>query len=141
MPRGRSQVDADVDRHITLLVRAVKEKRAQSVILTDEALHPAILLECARRLLADDVRVLIRARARFTNDLTVDACRLLYRAGIRFLGMGLEAASPRINALFGKHVGPAVDYRQVLDNLDAAGINAHIYAILGFRQRRKARSL
>ena len=132
MPRGRSRVDENVERHLKQLVTVLKAKRVESVILTDEALHPTILLECARRLLAAEVKVLVRARARFTNDLTREACGLLYGAGIRFLGMGLESASPRINALFDKHVGQPIDYEGVLANLDAAGINAHIYAILGF---------
>lgn len=132
MPRGRSRIDENIERNLDLLVDVLKTKRVESLILTDEALHPAILLECARRLLAAHVRVLVRARARFTDDLTLDACQLLARAGIRFLGMGLESASPRINALFDKHFGQMIDYQRVLANLDAAGINAHIYAILGF---------
>ncbi|HYL34622.1 MAG TPA: radical SAM protein [Bryobacteraceae bacterium] len=138
MPRGRSQVDPTVDRHITVLIETIKSRRIESMILTDEALHPAILLECARRLIAAGVRILIRARARFTNDLTLDACQLLYRAGVRFLGMGLESASPRINTLFDKHFGTPIDYHRVLNNLNAAGINAHIYAILGFPSESKA---
>lgn len=138
MPRGRSQVDSEVEKHISQLIEIIRTKRLDSVVLTDEALHPNILVAVARGLLAADVRILIRARARFTNDLTLEACRLLYRAGVRFLGLGLESASQRINALFEKHLGQAINYERVLANLDAAGINAHIYAILGFPSETKA---
>jgi len=104
----------------------------ESLILMDEALHPHVLVAFARALLKRQVSIVYRARCRFTEDLTPQACGLLYQSGCRYLGLGLEAASPRINTLVHKHTGPPIDHQQVLQHLEDAGIRPHVYAILAF---------
>jgi hypothetical protein len=86
----------------------------------------------AQSIIDEGLSIVYRARARFSDAYTMEYCELLYRSGCRYLGMGLEAASPRVNALVNKHRGSEIDYRSVLDNMDAVGIRAHVYSILGF---------
>jgi hypothetical protein len=131
-PKGLAMFDASYQRHFDALVRKIREDRVESLILMDEALHPHVLLDFARALLASDVSVVYRARCRFTDDLTAEACRTLYASGCRYLGLGLEAASPRVNRLVNKHMGAPIDYEAVLTHLDEAGVRMHVYAIMGF---------
>lgn len=132
MPRGLAQFDAGYQRDFEALAAKIQRDRIESVILMDEALHPSVLLAFARSLLAAGISIVYRARCRFTNDLTEEACRLLYASGCRYLGLGLEARSPRVNRLVHKHMGAPIDYDRVLAYLDGAGVRTHIYAILGF---------
>ncbi|HYL34617.1 MAG TPA: radical SAM protein [Bryobacteraceae bacterium] len=132
MPRGLAVFDDHYERDFDILVRKIRKDHIESLILMDEALHPKVLLAFADRLLARGVSIVYRARCRFTNDLTPEACKKLYDSGCRYLGLGLEAASARVNALVNKHAGAPIDYERVLSGLDNAGIRMHIYAILGF---------
>jgi hypothetical protein len=138
MPRGLSVFDSSYQHHFETLVNKIDKDRVESVILMDEALHPNVLIEFARALLSKRISISYRARCRFTNDLSAEACRVIYDSGCRYLGLGLEAASPRVNRLVHKHTGPPIDYNQVLVNLERVGIRMHIYAILGFPTETKA---
>jgi hypothetical protein len=132
LPRGLSVFDDGYRENFDTLVDKLERDRVESLILMDEALHPQVLLEFARALLSRNITIVYRARCRFTDDLTLDACNILYESGCRYLGLGLEAASPRVNRLVNKHMGAPIDYDGVLHNLDIAGIRMHVYAILGF---------
>jgi hypothetical protein len=132
MPRGLPTFDAGYRQDFEVLAQKIRDDQIESVILMDEALHPGVLLGFARMLLAAKISIVYQARCRFTDDLTEEACRLLYASGCRHLGLGLEAASPRINQLVHKHMGQPIDYDRVLASLDQSGIRTHIYAIMGF---------
>ena len=132
LPQGLTVPDERLREHMHNLFSVVRRKQVRSLILMDEALHPNILHFLAQSIIDEGLSVVYRARARFSNAFTPPYCELLYLSGCRYLGMGLEAASPRVNALINKHRGAEIDYRSVLDNMDAAGIRAHVYAILGF---------
>ena len=132
VPRGLAVFDSSYQQYFEILVQKIKDDGIESLILMDEALHPHVLSAFARAILSTGVAIVYRARCRFTNDLTPDACRTLYESGCRYLGLGLESASPRVNALVNKHMGPPIDYDKVLQHLDDAGIRMHVYAILGF---------
>ena len=138
LPQGLTVPDDRLREHMRNLFSVVRRKQITSVILMDEALHPDILRFLAQSIVDDGLSVVYRARARFSNAFTPEYCELLYRSGCRYLGMGLEAASPRVNALINKNRGPEINYRSVLDNMDAAGIRAHVYAILGFPTETRA---
>jgi hypothetical protein len=138
MPRGLSLFDSTYQNHFNTLIEKIRADRIESVILMDEALHPNVLVDFARALLATGLRITYRARCRFTNDLSAEACALLYQSGCRYLGLGLESASPRVNSLVHKHLGAEIDYNKVLQNLEDAGIRMHIYAIMGFPTETKA---
>jgi hypothetical protein len=132
MPRGLSTFGEGYQQDFDVLAQKIRDDRIESVVLMDEALHPNVLLAFARLLLAAKISIVYRARCRFTNDLTEEASRLIYASGCRYLGLGLEAASPRINRLVNKHMGAPIEYDRVLEGLEAAGVRTHIYAILGF---------
>lgn len=133
MPRGLSVFDDSYQQHFERLVEKIRTEGVESLILMDEALHPKVLLAFAKRLLSVGVKVVYRARCRFTNDLLEEgSCKLLFQSGCRYLGLGLEAASSRVNEIVNKHSGPPIDYDGVLRDLEDAGIRMHIYAILGF---------
>jgi hypothetical protein len=110
MPRGAAMFDATYRRDFDRLARKITDDHIESLILMDEALHPDVLITFARELLSRHISILYRARCRFTNALTADACQLLYESGCRYLGLGLESASPRVNSLVNKHLGPPVNY-------------------------------
>src|ERR1035441_5620450 len=93
------------------LFDVIRRKQIASVILMDEALHPDILQFLAQSIIDSGLSILYRARARFSNAFTPEYCEMLHRSGCRYLGMGLEAASPRVNALINKHRGAEIDYR------------------------------
>jgi hypothetical protein len=131
-PRGSSHADAAFHRHVTNLIAKMRADHIESLILSDEALHPHLLVAFAKRILDEGLSIVYRVRCRFTNDLDFEACSLVAASGCRYIGMGLESANPRVNALFHKHMGAPIDYQAILRNLEAAGVNTHIYAILGF---------
>jgi hypothetical protein len=137
MPRGLSVFDSNYEHDFDILARKIRDDNVESLILMDEALHPHVLLAFARALLERKITILYRARCRFTNDLTAEACRLLYASGCRYLGLGLESASPRVNRLVHKHTGPPIEYDRILQNLEDSGIRMHVYAILGFPTERR----
>ena len=122
MPRGHSVYNSTYEHYFELLARKIGQDNVDSIILMDEALHPNVLLAFARGLLSKRISILYRARCRFTNDLTDHACELLYKSGCRYLGLGLESASPRVNRLVHKHMGAPIDYDTVLQDLENSGI-------------------
>lgn len=132
MPRGLAIFDDHYQRNFESLLLKIRRDNIQSLILMDEALHPNVLLTFAERVLSSGLSIVYRARCRFTNDLTPEVCKTIYASGCRYLGLGLEAASPRVNKLVNKHMGEPIDYDGVLQSLENAGIRMHIYAILGF---------
>ena len=71
----------------------------------DEALPPIVLIEFAKILIEKGIKIVFRARARFTDDINASTALLLYKACCRYLGMGLEAKSERVNLLVNKHSG------------------------------------
>lgn len=132
MPGGTFEFDDETDGYVDHLLDVLREREIGSLILTDEAIHPKVLEGFADRVIASGLDLVYRARSRFTDDLTTGLCKKLYASGCRYLGMGLESATPRINAMVNKHRGDAPEYRAILHNLEEAGVRPHIYSIMGF---------
>ncbi|HEX8240498.1 MAG TPA: radical SAM protein [Allosphingosinicella sp.] len=132
VPGGTQDFDDTTAHYAMHLIDVLREKEIESLILTDEAIHPKVVEGFSRALLESGLNIVFRARSRFTDDLTPELCTTLYRSGCRYLGMGLESASPRVNALVNKHRGAAPDYCAILRNLEDAGVRPHIYSIMGF---------
>ncbi|MFN3650375.1 MAG: radical SAM protein [Armatimonadota bacterium] len=132
LPRGKVYMDLNDLGHMNALLDVLERDQVESVILTDEALHPTVLNTFASAVLRRDLRFVYRARARFTDEFTQELCDQLYASGCRYLGLGLEAASPRVNLIVNKHRGASPNYLHILANLENAGVRPHVYAILGF---------
>jgi len=117
---------------IASFVDLVKTRKIESVILLDEALHPQTLRNFATILIETGLRLTYRARARFTKDFDEEFVKRLYLSGCRYLGCGLESATPRINAMVNKSHDQSLDVKSIVRLLDANGIRPHVYAIMGF---------
>ncbi len=131
LPRSGAGLDAQTQRNIEIICDLISENRVQSAIFTDEALQPEVLLWLAERLIQRRAGIVYRARSRFAREYTASKCQLLFESGCRYLGLGLEAASPRVNRLVNKHNGPPLDYQELIDNLEGSGIRTHVYSIMG----------
>lgn len=132
LPRAGQALDPQTEYFISNLLDIVQSRRVESLIITDEALPPQVLFGFARGVLDRKLSIVYRARARFSPEMTPEASELLYRSGCRYLGLGLEAASPRVNQMVNKHMGTPIDYGSIVDGLESAGIRSHIYCIMGF---------
>ena len=132
LPRGSENLDNKTLDYIFHLIECLKIKNIESLILMDEALPPIVLIEFAKILIEKGIKIVFRARARFTDDINASTALLLYKAGCRYLGMGLEAKSERVNLLVNKHSGETIDYQAIIDNLEKSGIRTHVYSIMAF---------
>ena len=67
-----------------------------------------------------------------TNDLlNPDLCHRLYDAGLRGVQLGLESLSPETLSREHKTWNTPANYGRILQNLRAAGIQTHVFIIIG----------
>jgi radical SAM superfamily enzyme len=117
------------------LITDIKEaKGLSSLHFTDEAVEGSILIYFAEQLLKHKINIIWRVRSRFSDQFTIDNCRVLAKSGLRFLGFGLESVSQRISKLMNKREREYTkgELNNIFENCDKAGVNAHAYFMIGF---------
>ena len=129
---------ADVPRAVRRL-RSAAAAGYRQVILSDEALSPAMLRALGEEILASglvrehpDFRWACRSKLERSHD--TDLLMLLGEAGCAEILFGLESTSDRVLGLMDKR-SPGLTMREVVrivSDMDAAGIGAHANLIVGF---------
>jgi radical SAM superfamily enzyme len=116
-----------------------KSKDLSSLVFTDEAIEPSILIYFAEQLLKHEINIIWNIRTRFSDKFTLDNCRILSQSGLRFLGFGLESANQRVLELMNKYEREYSkgELNNILENCDKVGINTHAYFIMGFPSETK----
>lgn len=103
----------------------------RGIQFADEALPPAVMRALSSFITERGLPVQWSSYARFERGMTADFCQQIAAGGCRVLFMGLESASRRVNDLMDKGVD-CDRIADILRNLHAAGIGAHIFSIVGF---------
>ena len=117
-----------------------KNHGARHFVITDETLSPGLLLAIADAMDARDDLKDVEPRfvgyGRFERGFTEDACRQLYRSGVRKLFFGLESASQATLNHMDKGITLDVA-RGVLHNCINSGMAVHIFSMIGFPQEKE----
>lgn len=101
------------------------------VHFTDDSASPEILEDISERMIRRGLDIRWVANVRAEPSLTLDRMVLFRQAGCRALFLGVESCNDRILKLMRKGITMAAVTR-VLSNASWAGINAHVYMIVGF---------
>lgn len=124
----------DVDRIAADIDTLARRFECRNFLITDEALSPKLLTKLA------DALAPVRSRgysftgyARLEAGFTREVCTALREMGMRKLYFGLESADQATLDHMDK--GTTVDVApMVLQNCASAGINFHLFSIIGFPQ-------
>lgn len=118
-----------------------KNHGARHFVITDETLSPGLLLAIADAIDAREDLKNVEPRfvgyGRFEKGFTADACRRLYRSGVRKLFFGLESASQATLDHMDKGITLDV-VGSVLRDCANSGMAVHIFSMIGFPQEKEA---
>lgn len=112
------------------MIDFIEQNNIDQILFSDEAIHPEDVIFFSKRIIERGIRVTYRFRTRFDVAYTQEACKLLYEAGARFCGIGLECASDRVSDSINKGSKMSIrDKAKIIGNFDKAGIPFHNYSI------------
>lgn len=101
--------------------------------IIDPNVQPEILRYFAEQIIKYWLDIRYHIRTRFSQEYRdSDFTSLLYQSGLRYMGIGLESASPRMNHMYHKYDSEITldEFTQVFDVIARSKINLHIYTIL-----------
>lgn len=127
--------DADYESTVNQLIEKIKNKNISYLWIDDPNIEPSILRFFAKKVIQEWLEIRYHIRTRFSVDfLDAELASLLYDSWLRYMGIGLETASIRMNTLYRKYNTEYTldDFTNVFDVLVWAWINIHIYTILGW---------
>jgi radical SAM superfamily enzyme YgiQ (UPF0313 family) len=119
------------DRAFSDIAEVVRQTGIKTISFTDDEGSPPLLAALSERIIAAGLRIYWTVSHRVEPVLDPARCRLLYRAGCRFLFLGIESLCDRILGLMRKGITVSLTER-VLTNLMDAGIRVHAFMIVGF---------
>ncbi len=124
-----SEVPSLVDR-----LSAVAAAGYRRVILSDEALSPALLGAFSRLAIARGLRLQWACRCKLERNFSPELLAIMREAGCCDVLFGLESISPRMLRRMDKHVEGlnAQAIARIFRDADAAGISVHVNLIAGF---------
>ena len=124
-----NEIPAVLDRLEVLVTSDYK-----TVILSDEALSPAILDNFSRGLVARGIKLRWSCRCKLELAFTSELFQRMSEAGCCHVLFGLESISPRMLSRMDKYVEglDASAIETIFRALDAAGIGVHVNLIGGF---------
>ncbi len=116
-----------------------KTKELLALVFMDEAIEASILIYFAKQLLKHEIDIRWNARSRFSDKYTLENCKILSKAGLRFLGFGLESVNQRVLTLMNKREREysKTELDNIFENCDKAGVNSHAYFMIGFPSETK----
>jgi hypothetical protein len=103
----------------------------QHFLFTDEVIAPARLKSLAEEVLARDIKIIFGAEGiRPERGFTLSLFKLAYKAGLRWIYLGVESITPRLLNLIQKGI-QLKDIYQIITHCDQANIIAHLSYIIG----------
>ncbi|MDD3120304.1 MAG: hypothetical protein PHF46_02760 [Candidatus Gracilibacteria bacterium] len=129
-----------IHQYIDKLIEYISKNNISYIVFLDEAIHPDVLLYFVDKIIEKKLQIVYRFRTRFDPKYTLDFCKKIYKSGARFCGIGLESFSGETNLRIGKTAKllPLEDREFVMNNFLKAGVNLHLYAIMGLPGERKS---
>ncbi len=109
----------------------IKEYDVDFVNISDPSITVEQLVFLSHKILKEKINIKMHIRTRFSEDFTPEVCKLLGKAGMIYIGIWLESASPRINNLMNKYEKDYTekDFNSLLDMCEKSGIKLHYYTI------------
>lgn len=125
-----------IEKHVSYLK---ENPDIKFVFFSDEAIEHSILVNFCQRLIEEKIEIKMSVRARYEKEYKEEDIKILGLAGVRFLGIGLESASSRLNILIGKRdfeLEPS-EINKHIDLFNKYGINLHQYFMIGLPSETK----
>lgn len=111
-------------------LKMLKTKYKCSIFhINDEALNVNLISKIASRM--EKLNLTIFTQARFESSLDLEKLRLIKKAGIKNIAFGFESANVRILRLMNKGYD-IQSARRILEDCHKAGIEVHLFGIIGF---------
>ncbi|MDD5213065.1 MAG: radical SAM protein [Candidatus Gracilibacteria bacterium] len=116
------------------IINQIKEEKIDCISIFDPSITLNDLLLLSNIIIQEGLDIKIHVRTRFTHELTLDVCEKLRKAGVKYLGIGLESSSTRLNKLMNKYDNNYTeeDFGKLVNYTNITGINLHYYTIFGF---------
>lgn len=130
--------------YVNIALDYIEKEWWKNVNFIDEAIYPDALRYMMDQAKKRNIRFLYRFRIRFEKVLLDENfVKNLYQSGARYIGVWLESASPRINAMFNKwNDDLTLDEKvQAIKLFNKYNVPFHNYAIMGFPQETKKETL
>lgn len=90
-------------KYVDTVLDFIENESIGNVNFIDEAIYPDALVYFMEKVLERKLKFVYRFRARFEKlFLDSEIVKKLYITGARYIGIGLESASPRVNAFVNK---------------------------------------
>lgn len=107
-----------------------EEYGAANFYLSCDVLSPAYAFDLAERIIAEGLDIRWSTDLRLEAAYTPERCRLLYRAGLRAVALGVESGSARVLEHMNKGLNPE-RIREISRNFHQAGIAVSWMTFLG----------
>lgn len=129
-------ISSTIEAHISYLKANPSLK---FIFFSDEAIEHSVFVSFCKRVLEEKIDIKMSVRARYEKEYKEEDIKILGEAGVRFLGIGLESASSRLNILIGKRdfeLHPS-EINKHIDVFNKYGINLHQYFMIGLPSETK----
>lgn len=134
------KTDKVIEKHISFLK---ENHHIKYIFFSDEAIEHSILVKFCKRLLEENINIKMSIRTRYEKSYDEEDIKILSQAGIKFLGIGLESASNRLNLLIQKRDFDLEieDINISIDLFNKYNINLHQYFMIGLPSESKEETL
>jgi anaerobic magnesium-protoporphyrin IX monomethyl ester cyclase len=120
-----------VDKAVTEISELLERYHTNKVNFSNDVIDPAYLKRFSEAVLASGRKFFWNSDLRAEKAFDRDLCRLMARAGLRSVAIGLESGCPRILQAMDKGI-QVETARQVMKNLYDAGVATQVMGIFGF---------
>ncbi len=104
---------------------------AQYITIVDETFDISRMIEFAKSLLTENIKMFWYCETRFSPNITYEACMLLYKSGCRQIQFGLESYNQRVLDIMEKHT--KIEWiDKAINNCFKANIPVHLFFFTGF---------
>ncbi len=102
--------------------------------IDDPDIQPEEITYISQKFIDHNVNLKIHIRTRFSKKYNRKTLEIMYKWWVRFMGVWLESASPRLNKLINKYENNiwTDDFDELIKDCFEVGINIHIYTIFWF---------
>lgn len=124
--------DSDVD--ILSVVNKIEKEKVKYINISDPSLTVDKLLDFCNLIIDRWIKIKIHIMLRFSEEFTLEVCRILWKAWISFMWVWLESASTRLNNLMWKYDKNywVNDFSVLIENCEKSWIKLHYYTIFWF---------
>lgn len=136
LTNASEKINYTIEKHISFLKQNTHFKY---IFFSDEAIEHSVLIKFCKRILEEGIHIKMSIRARYKKSYSEDEVKLMAQAGLKFLGIGLESASNRLNLLVNKRDFD-LDISEINDSIslfNKYNINLHQYFMIGLPSETK----